>query len=91
MIPVYFAIFIYGLMAYGTASVILKGGCGKNGSTVAVRKKKYWRKFFQMRFSVDSQYFLIWTLVNFGKNKLENKNHLLAVAFYTQNNESLAW
>lgn len=44
MIPVYFAILIYGLMAHGTASVILKGGCGKNGSTVAVRKilkKKY--------------------------------------------------
>lgn len=38
--PIYFAIFIYGLMAHGTASVILKGGCGKNGSTVAVRIKQ---------------------------------------------------
>lgn len=36
-VPLYFAVFVYGLMVYGHASVIFNGGCGKNGSTVAVR------------------------------------------------------
>ncbi|XP_055600701.1 cholinephosphotransferase 1 isoform X5 [Uranotaenia lowii] len=35
IVPLYFAVFVFGLLAYGNASVIFTGGVGKNGSTVA--------------------------------------------------------
>ncbi|XP_058464944.1 cholinephosphotransferase 1 isoform X8 [Malaya genurostris] len=35
IVPLYFAVFVYGLLAYENASVIFTGGVGKNGSTVA--------------------------------------------------------
>ncbi|XP_035790910.1 cholinephosphotransferase 1-like isoform X4 [Anopheles albimanus] len=34
-VPLYFAVFVFGLLAYQNASVIFTGGVGKNGSTVA--------------------------------------------------------
>lgn len=37
IVPLYFAVFVFGLLAYENASVIFTGGVGKNGSTVAVR------------------------------------------------------
>ncbi|XP_058836579.1 cholinephosphotransferase 1 isoform X4 [Topomyia yanbarensis] len=35
IVPLYFAVFVFGLLAYENASVIFTGGVGKNGSTVA--------------------------------------------------------
>ncbi|XP_053671489.1 cholinephosphotransferase 1 [Anopheles nili] len=34
-IPLYFAVFVFGLLAYQNSAVIFTGGVGKNGSTVA--------------------------------------------------------
>lgn len=42
VVPLYFAVFVYGLLAYENASVIFTGGVGKNGSTVAVRIPVVW-------------------------------------------------
>ncbi|XP_039451899.1 cholinephosphotransferase 1 isoform X6 [Culex pipiens pallens] len=35
ILPLYFAVFVFGLLAFQNASVIFTGGVGKNGSTVA--------------------------------------------------------
>lgn len=39
-IPQYFSVFVQGLLAYSSLSVVFTGGVGKNGSTVAVSKSQ---------------------------------------------------
>lgn len=44
--PLYTTIILYGNLAYENLTRIFSHGCGKNGSTIAVRNKEFFFYFF---------------------------------------------